>query len=195
MKSKLLKIYSITTLLLLLDSLAYYTKRISLIGYYSDIILFWIWLCLSLTVIVVYWKRIFAKILLCGFLFALIGSILPMMLPFYTMLLSMSSMGLKISKDLNKNFRAQIVGYSVLGHPWLEIIEKKGGLEKRIIVCLENEINDENSDFRIGDAKDILFNQESDKTLSLALFYGGPNRLITFDKTTGRIIKNHNLPY
>lgn len=193
MKSKLLNTYILTTLLVLLDALAYYTKKISLIGYYSDAILFWIWLALSLTVIIVYWKKIFAKILLSGFLLALIVSILPMMLPFYTMLLSMSSMGLKISKDLNKNFRAQIVGYSVLGHPWLEIIEKRGLLEKRIIICLDNEINDESTDFRLGATKDIIFNQETDKMLSLTLFYGGPNRLIIFDKTTGRIIKAQNL--
>ncbi|WP_278020254.1 hypothetical protein [Flavobacterium ginsengisoli] len=55
-----------------------------------------------------------------------------MMLPFYTLLLSSTSLGLYQNKDLNENYRAQIVGYGVMVQPWLEVIEKKGLFEKEL---------------------------------------------------------------
>ena len=188
MKSKIQILYIVITLLLGMDMLAYYLEKISLIGYYSDVLLFWMWLGLTMTVIVIFWKKILAKIMLSGLILGLICSILPMMLPFYTLVLSMSSFGLRMTKDLNENYRAQIVGYSVLSPPWLEIIEKKGIFEKRVFSCTDNTLNNGGTTIRIGSAKDIIFNSETDKTLRITLFYGGPNKTITFDKTTGKMI-------
>ncbi|WP_343558596.1 hypothetical protein [Sphingobacterium sp.] len=85
-----------------------------------------------------------------------------------------------MKKDLNENYRAQIVGYSVLSSPWLEIIEKKGIIEKRIFSCTDNSVNSE--ELRIGSAKDIIFNAETDKTLHITLFYGGANKTIILIK-------------
>lgn len=186
MKSKIQILYIVTTLLLSMDMLLYYLEKISLIGYYSDVLLFWIWLGLTMAVIVIFWKKILAKIMLSGLILGLICSILPMMLPFYTVMLSMSSYGLRMKKDLNENYRAQIVSYSVLSPPLLEIIEKKGIIEKRIFSCTDNSVNGE--ELRIGSAKDIIFNAETDKTFHITLFYGGANKTIIFDKTTGKII-------
>ncbi|WP_343558597.1 hypothetical protein [Sphingobacterium sp.] len=90
MKSKIQILYIVITLLLGMDMLVYYLEKISLIGYYSDVLLFWIWLGLTMTVIVIFWKKILAKIMLSGLILGLICSILPMMLPFYTLMLSMS---------------------------------------------------------------------------------------------------------
>jgi len=188
MKSKIQILYIIITLLLGIDMLAYYLEKISLIGYYSDVILFWMWLGLTIIVIVIFWKKILAKIMLSGLILGLICSILPMMLPFYTLVLSMSSFGLRMTKDLNENYRAQIVGYSVLSPPWLEIIEKKGIIEKRVFSCTDNALNNDGTTIRIGSAKDIIFSSETDKTLRITLFYGGANKTITFDKTTGKMI-------
>ncbi|OOG18536.1 hypothetical protein BWD42_00680 [Sphingobacterium sp. CZ-UAM] len=187
MKSKIQIIYIFITLLLCVDILAYYLEKISLIGYFSDVLLFWIWLGLTMAVIVIFWKKILAKIMLAILILGLICSILPMMLPFYTVMLSMSSYGLRMKKDLNEKYRAQIVGYSVLSSPWLEIIEKRGIIEKRVFSCTDNSINGE-TELKIGSAKDIIFNSESDKTLLITLFYGDKNKTITFDKTTGKII-------
>ncbi|PUV24735.1 hypothetical protein [Sphingobacterium athyrii] len=188
MKRKIQLLYIIITLLLSIDMLAYYLEKISLIGYYSDVLLFWTWLGLSILVIVVFWKKILAKIMLSGLILGLICSILPMMLPFYTLILSMSPFGLEMTKDLGENYRAQIVGYSVLSAPWLEVIEKKGIIEKRVFSCTDNALNHDGTATRIGNTKDIIFNSETDTTLRITLFYGSPNKTITFDKRTGKII-------
>lgn len=125
-----LRVYLILSLLLALDCLLYYFKFISLTGYYSDVVLYWLWFVTSFVVIVMFWKKLMAKLLLTGIILTIVLSILPMMIPFYAWILSTTSLGLLIDKNLNENYRAQIVGYSVMAPPWLEVIEKHGLLEK-----------------------------------------------------------------
>lgn len=192
-KKILLRIYFIICVLFALDCLLYYFKEISLRGYYSDVVLSWLWLISSFVIIIVFWKKLLAKLLLAAITITFAISIIAMMMPFFALLLSSTSLGLYLNKDLNKNYRAQIVGYSAMGHPWLEIIEKKGILEKRIIKCTDSQLMDDNLNIKIRTAKDIFFKSETDNTLTLTLFYGGPNKTITFDKNTGNItaIKNN----
>jgi len=165
----------------------YAFKQMSLRGYYSDVILFWLWFATSFVVIVVFWKKIMAKLLLGGILLAIILSILPMMLPFYAFLFSTTSLGLVMDKNLNEKYRAQIVGYSVMTTPWLEVIEKQGIIERRIFKSTDFDLMNDNPNIKIRTAKDIIFNNETDSTMTLTLFYGGPNKTITFNKKTGSI--------
>ncbi|WP_239457835.1 hypothetical protein [Flavobacterium nitrogenifigens] len=129
-----------------------------------------------------------AKLLLAAITITFAISIMAMMMPFFALLLSSTSLGLYQNKDLNEKYRAQIVGYSAMGRPWLEVIEKKGLFEKRIIKCTDSELLNDNLDIKIRAAKDIIFKNETDSTLTLTLFYGGPNKTITFNKNTGNII-------
>lgn len=191
-KKKLLRIYYIICALFVLDSLLYYFKEISLRGYYSDVVLSWLWLISNFVIIIVFWKKLLAKLLLAAITITFAISIMAMMMPFFALLLSSTSLGLHLNKDLNKNYRAQIVGYSAMGHPWLEIIEKKGILEKRIFKCTDYQLMDDNLNIKISTAKDIIFKSETNNTLTLTLFYGGPNKTITFDKKTGNVIEIKN---
>ncbi|WP_278020253.1 hypothetical protein [Flavobacterium ginsengisoli] len=50
----------------------------------------------------------------------------------------------------------------------------------------------DNLDIKIRTAKDILFKKETDSTLTLTLYYGGPNKTITFHKKTGNITAIQN---
>ncbi|OIV43442.1 hypothetical protein [Flavobacterium johnsoniae] len=186
-KKIILRVYLILSFLFVLTGFLYYFKQISLRGYYSDVFLFWLWLFMSFVVIVVFWKKITAKLLLAALLLTLAFSIIPMMIPFYALLLSTTSLGLIKDKNLNEKYRAQIVGYGVMTSPWLEVIEKNGLIEKRIIKCTDSQLMDENPDIKIRTAKDILFNKETDSTITLTLFYGGPNKTFTFNKKTGDI--------
>lgn len=188
----ILKAYSAISLLLVADMAAYGFYKISLSGYYSDVILFWLWFFGSIAIVILFWKKIMAKVLLVAMILALIGSILPMMLPFFALVFSTTPFGLRMTKDLNKNYRAQIVGYSVMAYPVLQIIAKKGIVEKQIIQCDDTQLPDNNLDLKIRSAKDIIFDQETDHTLSVTLFYGGPNIKLTFDKSTGNIIRQPN---
>lgn len=190
---KVLSVYLLLSLLLIIDLVLYYCKLISFRGYYSDVILFWLWFVTSIIVIAVFWKKLIAKLLLSGLLLALILSVVPMGIPFYALILSNTPFGLFIDKNLNENYRAQIVGYSVMVYPWLEIVEKNGPIEKRVFKITDSELTNDTSYVTIRTAKDIIFNRETDSTLMLTLFYGGPNKTITFNKNTGKIsnIKTH----
>lgn len=183
-----LRIYLILSLLLALDCLLYYFKFISLRGYYSDVVLYWLWFVTTFVVIVIFWKKIMAKLLLTGIIVAIILSILPMMMPFFAWILSTTSLGLLMDKNLNKNYRAQIVSYSAMSPPWLEVIEKHGPIEQRILKSTDYQLMNDDTNAKIRFAKDIIFRNETDSTLTLTLFYGGPNKTITLDKTTGNIV-------
>ncbi|MBL0736582.1 hypothetical protein JI750_06770 [Flavobacterium sp. GN10] len=187
-KKIILRVYFIICALFVLDCLLYYFQEISLRGYYSDVVLSWLWLISSFVIIIVFWKKLMAKLLLVAIIGTFAISIMAMMMPFFALLLSSTSLGLYQNIDLNKNYRAQIVGYSAMGRPWFEVIEKKGLLEKRIIKCTDSQLMNDDLDIKIRTAKDIIFKNETDNTLTLTLFYGGPNKTITFDKKTGNII-------
>ncbi|WP_091494637.1 hypothetical protein [Flavobacterium phragmitis] len=191
-KKIILRFYLILSVISILDCALYYFKAISLRGYYSDAILFWLWLFSSFVVIIVFWKKLLAKLLLVALVLTFALSIIAMMLPFYALVNSTTPLGLYINKDLNENYRAQIVGYGPMVYPWLEIIEKKGLFEKRIIKCDDSQIMNDNLDIKIRTAKDIIFKNETNHTITLTLFYGGPNKTITFDKNTGNVIEIKN---
>lgn len=188
-KHIILRTYLILSLLLAINCFLYYFKDISLRGYYSDLALFWLWFATSFLVVVVFWKKIMAKVLLAAIIGSILLSILPMMMPFYAWVLSTTSLGLLIDKNLNEKYRAQIVSYSAMAPPWLEVIEKNGMIEKRIFKSTDRELMNDNLDVKIRTAKDIIFKNETDSTLTLTLFYGGPNKTITFNKNTGNITK------
>lgn len=196
-----LYIFIVLSVLLIADCIAYYNFQISLAGYYSDVILFWFWFLMSIAVIIIYWKKIIAKVFLGLMVLTLILSIIPMGLPFFTFILSMTSAGLRIDKDLNEKYRAQIVGYGVMVHPWLEVIEKKGLLERKMYECKEMDIErlkkqpidvkfeaQLRPELKISEAKDLHFISETDRILTLTIYYGGPNKTITFDKINKRLI-------
>lgn len=188
-KKTILKLYLIISSLFALDCLLYYFKEISFRGYYSDVVIFWLWLIMSFVIIIVFWKKLLAKLLLATLILTLVLSIIPMMIPFYAILLSTTPLGLVVNKNLNEEYRAQIVGYSAMIPPWLEVIEKNGLMEKRIFQCTDYQIMNDNLNMKIRMAKDIIFKNETDSTLTLTLFYGGPNKTLTFNKKTGEIIK------
>ncbi|MGJ1433059.1 hypothetical protein ACR79M_15905 [Sphingobacterium spiritivorum] len=189
MKNIILKVYGVITVLLAADLLAYGFFRISLQGYYSDVVLVWLWFLGSFISIILFWKKILAKLLLGGIILGLVLSMLPMGMPFFAFILSTTPFGLWLKTDLNSEYRAQIVGYSVMAYPVLQVIEKKGLIEKQIFQCDDHDLLNDNLEVKIRYAKDILFESETDSTLTLTLFYGGPNKTLTFDKSSGKIIK------
>lgn len=40
---------------------------------------------------------------------------------------------------------------------------------------------------KISEVKDIIFETETDSTITLVLFYGQPNKTLIFDKVTNRL--------
>lgn len=136
MNKNLFYLFTLLSILLLQDCIMYHFYAISFAGYYSDLILFWLWLSASIAVIIVFWRKILAKTFLVGLIITLAGSLLLMMIPFYAFVLSMTNLGLKFHKNINVKYRVQVVGYSVMTHPWLEIIEKTEFLKRRYLNVL-----------------------------------------------------------
>lgn len=188
MRKVLLKIYIVVSLLLAADITAYCLYKISLNGYYSDVMLFWLWFCGSITIIILFWKKIFAKLLLTLMTLALILSFLPMAVPFFALVFSTTPFGLRLDRDLNKNYRAQIVGYSVMAYPVLQVIEKRGILEKELFQCSDSGLLNNDLNVKIREAKDIVFISETTSTLTLALSYGTADKVLVFNKINGKII-------
>lgn len=187
-RKTILRLYLLISLLLAIDVLLWYRYKISLAGYYSDVVLFWLWLGGSIAVIISSWKHVLAKLLLATLVLGIVLSVLPMGIPFYALVLSNTSMGLWMNKKLNDRYRAQIVGYSVMTIPWLEVIERKGLLEQRIFMCGDAGLLSDDTNVKIRYAKDILLQQETDSTLTLVLFYGGPNKTVVLRKQDGRLL-------
>lgn len=195
-------IFILLSVLLVADCVLFYKFQMSLAGYHSDIILFWSWLLTSLFVIVVYWKKLIAKVFLGLMVLSLAGCVLMMGLPLYSLMLSMTSAGLHLKKNLNEKYRAQIVGYGVMTHPWIEVIEKQGLLEQVIYKTTEMDIErlkmepinvkfeaQLQPELRISQAKNMILSKETDSTIAITLFYGGPNKTLTFDKTNKRLLE------
>lgn len=151
--------------------------------------LFWLWFFGSIAVVVLFWKKILAKLLLVGMVLALVLSILPMAIPFYALLFSTTSFGLLLNIDLNKKYRAQIVGYSIMVHPVLQVIEKRGLLEQQVFQCSDSDLPNNNPDVKIRDAKEVVFVKETDSIVTLALSYNGSKKILLFDKAKRNIIK------
>lgn len=192
-KKTILILFAISSALLALDIGLYLYDFITYRGYYSDVIIFWSWFILSILIIIFCWKKLIAKLYLTAFIIALVLSILPMMLPFWTLILSMSSGGLRIDKKLNDHYRAQIVCYSAMSKPWLEIVENKGLFEKRIGIYREFDFDNNDDYFRTGETKEIYLRKETDSSLTIELFRGGDNKIVTINKTNGKVL-NPNKP-
>ena len=186
-KRVILKMYGVLSALLVTDLVAYFAFKISLKGYFADIILFWLWCLGSFLIVVIFWKRLLAKLFLIGMVSFVLLSMLPMGLPFYALVLSTTPLGLWLSKDLNSSYRGQIVSYSVMVPPWLEVMEKKGVIERRVLQCKDRELLDDRLDVKMRNARDISFDSETDTTLTLKLFYTGAQKTLVFDKRTGAI--------
>lgn len=183
-----LRVYLIIFFLLLTDIAAYFYFKYSLAGYYSDCVLIWIWFWYTIYIIISYRKKLLAKIYMALLLLGLVLSVIPMMLPISALLLSSSPYGLWLNKNLNDRYRVQIVGYSIMNGPGLQLIEKHGLLEKEVFSCFDQTIADDRTDVKIRHAKDVRFVGETDTSVTLTLFYGGPDKTISFDKKSGRVV-------
>ncbi len=129
---KLVNGYVLVSLLLVLDVSLYLGWRISLAGYWTDRVLFWVWLLLTAVVFRRGWQRRVTKIY-AGLLGALLVlSMVPMMIPFSTIVMVGFGLDRFYWKDIDGRIRIQQTGKSIVGLPTLEVVEKKGIYEQQI---------------------------------------------------------------
>ncbi|EDM38109.1 hypothetical protein PBAL39_00802 [Pedobacter sp. BAL39] len=164
-KKRHLIIYLITSVLLLANLTADAKFQTSMAGYWGDRALFWLWLFLTIFNLIVFWKNRITKIYL-GLLFTgLILSILPMMIPFFAMILSATGKGLLFKTQITPQYRVQIINYSIMSRPHIEIIENKGLLEHRIARTNAEILSTNNNYLEVNELTGARLITETDNTI------------------------------
>jgi hypothetical protein len=149
----LLNIYIGLTFLLLLDAVLYVSSQISLPGHFSDWLLLWTWIILTIAVITLNmkkrWTRIYS-IALAGFT---ILTMLPMMIPFLTIVAFAFDTDDKRYR-INNEVALQEHSISVISMPTIVAI-KSFGLYERIVGETEFYFQINDNSYRIQDATSI----------------------------------------
>lgn len=101
-------------------------------GYYSDKIIGWLWLAMGMAMIIVFWKRLFTKIITGSVIVLLLLSIIPMMVPFYSIVAYFSTIETRQQIALNKKYRIERSRRSPLGIEKIVIFENLGICERRV---------------------------------------------------------------
>ncbi|WP_026977759.1 hypothetical protein [Flavobacterium tegetincola] len=103
-------VYIISLLLLLANVIGDALYKLSIAGYWSDRIMFWLWFFGTFYIIIKYWKKLATKIYFGILIAGIILSILPMAIPFFAIALSTTGGGLHFKKQITPAYRLQIVG-------------------------------------------------------------------------------------
>ena len=101
-------------------------------GYYVDKIINWLWLLMTIFIIIWFWKKKVIKIYFGLLISGIILSILPMMIPFYGILLYFSTLGCDQRIQLDDTYRMERGRPGALYNPLITIYKKEGIFEKQI---------------------------------------------------------------
>jgi beta-lactamase regulating signal transducer with metallopeptidase domain len=174
MKTLQIVYWTITTLLVA-DATLYYEFSISLTGYYSDKVLFWTWLVLTVIVVSTEFKKKWARIYSLTLGIIVVLSMLPMMIPF------LSIIGFAFANDINSSYELvspyRIHETSPPGPiiPRIQLMKNLGVLEK-VVGDTEFKFQIDSTSYRLYDAKSIEI-QSVDKLERIRIRF-------TFDKGT-----------
>jgi hypothetical protein len=174
--------YMLISLIMLIDITVILTWEISLAGYWSDRVVFWIWLLATLPFLIIFWKSIYTKIYFIVLILGLLLSIAAMMLPFFGILFASTGMERRsyYTPDTGK-YRVQLI-QSVMARPRLQIIENKGIVEKVVLFT--------DADF----LKNGNLKMEYETVIGLDVLKDTPDSLVLkFHMPTKKIVKGFKL--
>lgn len=160
-KQLLIRVYLFICALIVLNVALYWFWQMSFTGYWSDRVIFWIWLVLTPITAFSFWKKLWAKIYFWLLVAGLILTILPMAIPFFGIFLSGSGSGRINHFTLENNLRVQTVGYGVMGRPRIQLV-KDGLLFDKILLEDGDEI--ETTDSTLVNVKDANASQFTTKS-------------------------------
>ncbi|MBA5792527.1 hypothetical protein H1R17_07340 [Flavobacterium sp. xlx-214] len=104
-----------------------------LAGYFTDKIIAWIWIFLTLFFIIIFWKKKYVKIYFFSIVALLSLSVLPMAIPLFGIYFYLTKEGDYQQIEMNNNFRLERTKQQALSLPRIYIYEKYFGiLEKNI---------------------------------------------------------------
>ena len=153
----MLKSYILITVLLLSDYLAYLFTGVSLAGQWSDKLLLWTWLLLTIVVVVKYIKRRATKIYIGAILFLTFLSLLPMAIPFLMFITYITDSEGDFEYRV-EDFRLREGNIGLFSTPIIRVVKNYGIFEVEVDIIDLGE-NTENCEFR--DAKSIRIIKEN----------------------------------
>lgn len=102
-------------------------------GYFTDKIIAWIWIVLTLFFIIIFWKKKYVKIYFFSIVVLLSLSVLPIAIPLFGIYFYLTKEGDYQQIEMNNNFRLERTKQQALSLPRIYIYEKYFGiLEKNI---------------------------------------------------------------
>ena len=170
-ETRLIRFYLIISALMILNLCLFVSARMSFAGYWSDRILFWIWVFTTPFIIILCWMKLFTKIYFGLLMITLILSFLPMAVPFFAIFLSASGEGRINHFNLDNNMRIQIVNYGILGRPRVQVV-KDNFLFDQIKYEDQDEIQKNDSTwFELRDAKNVILINETANSITVKYFF------------------------
>lgn len=170
-KKTIFRIYLFISALIILNSCLYAFAKMSFTGYWSDRILFWIWIAVTPFIIILYWKKLVTKLYFGFLILCLILSILPMGILFFGIILSGTGSGRLNHFNLENNIRIQTVAYGVMGRPRVQIV-KDGFLFDKIKLEDQDEIEKNDSTWlEVRDAINAQLVKETDTSITVKYFF------------------------
>ncbi|BAP29813.1 uncharacterized protein CHSO_0776 [Chryseobacterium sp. StRB126] len=131
MNKNIVIVYLAVTLIFLSEIVLNFNKY-SYTGYYTDKIINWLWLAMTVFIMIRFWKQQAIKVYF-GFLVAgIILSILPMMIPFFALVSHFSTIDSYQRIQLEDNYRIERHRPGALAKPRISIYKQEGIFEKEI---------------------------------------------------------------
>ena len=164
MKNKNIVIAYLILTLIFLSEVALNFNKYSYSGYYTDKIIGWLWLAMTIFIIIRLWKKREIKVYFGLLITGIILSILPMMIPFFALVSYFSTIDSYQRIQLNNNYRIERYRPGVLSKPQIAIYKQDGIFEKRIgktpyVEVLEKVLQRSSSDIPSDEQKEPI--QES----------------------------------
>jgi hypothetical protein len=101
-------------------------------GYYTNKMINWIWLVLTISIIVLYWKIKFVRIFFFSLLTLIVLSILPMAFPFVGIVKYFTTIDDYQQIKINEKYRLEVTEQQPISMTRIYIYQKSGLLEKNI---------------------------------------------------------------
>ncbi|WP_207435982.1 hypothetical protein [Sabulibacter ruber] len=163
-------IYFLLSSFLLVNLGLYLSYGISISGYWSDRIVYWIWLLSTLLLIERYWNKKGIKIYASSLGALIILSMIPFMIPFTVIIFTGFGLDRSYSKTLDGGISIQVSTKSFLGGPTVEVIEQMGGFEK--LVGTVNGWHIVNEGVHLDEAQDLKLRCKNGKPILLEVQIG-----------------------
>ncbi|WP_165602218.1 hypothetical protein [Chryseobacterium artocarpi] len=132
MTNKKIAIAYLIISLILLCEIIMSVNNYSFSGYYPDKIIGWLWLAMTVFVIIKLWKKKIIKVYFTLIISGIILSILPMMIPFFGLVHYFSTIGSYQRIQLDDTYRIDRNRPGALYKPQITIYRHEGIFEKQI---------------------------------------------------------------